>query len=154
MPQTRNRLLPATVLALGLALGLAGCGEQQPTCEVWTYKTRPGEEASRLYVCRVESYVADGKIYHVYIDGLEIPNPHAAGEEDATIPVLTHLPLTEAAFRASVIERVREDAPIPPYRDGYERWKRAFHKNEATAFDIPVAECIGQVGAGLETRSK
>ena len=120
------------------------------TCEVWTYRTRPGEEASRAYVCAEEEYLTEGKIYHLYVDGLEIANPHAEGTDDAKIPVLAHLPITEAAFKASVVARVRDDAPLPPYREGYDRWKKAFLNNEATAFDVPIAKCIERMAAGLK----
>jgi hypothetical protein len=141
--------LTRVALVATLLLALSACGDSGPTCEVWTYETRPGEEASRLYVCRIENYLADGKIYHVYIDGLQIPNPHAKGEEDKIMPVLTHLPLTEKAFRASVRERVGDDAPMPPYEKGFERWSSAFRNNKASAFDVPVKVCLDRVAAGL-----
>jgi hypothetical protein len=141
--------LAVTVLAATVLLGLSACGHSGPSCEVWTYETRPGEEASRLYVCRIENYVADGKIYHVYIDGLQIPNPHAEGEEDKIMSVLAHLPLTEKAFRASVRERVDDDAPMPPFEEGFERWSNDFRNNRASAFDVPVKDCLDRLAEGL-----
>ena len=40
--------------------------------QVWTYKTRPGEEASRIIVCRVETDPKLGEIVHIHVNGLQI----------------------------------------------------------------------------------
>ena len=116
--------------------------QQEPTCEVFSYKTRPGEEASLAYVCKVEDLEGIGRVYHLYIDGLKVKNPEAKGEKDAIAPVISHLPITEAAFQKSGVKKVRDDAPMPPYQAGYEKWHAAYKDKQATAFDIPILMCV------------
>ena len=136
------RRLPMLLTVLGLCIAGAACGGPGATCQAWTYHTRAGEDGSRLYVCRVENYVADGMIYHVYVDGLHLRGPD--GGERTVVP---HLALTRKAFLASVRERVDDDAPLPAYREGYAAWSKAFKKNEAKVYDVPVAACLDQLAA-------
>ena len=44
--------------------------------QVWEYKTRPGEEASRIYIAKIDENEKLGRIFHIYIDGLTIKNKH------------------------------------------------------------------------------
>src|SRR6266540_3582863 len=64
--------------------------------QVWSYKTRPGEEPSTLVVLKVETAPGWKPIVHVGLTGLKIKT--AKGFQD-TIP---HMPFDETALKNSV----------------------------------------------------
>ena len=138
---------PAPVGDPGLSRFLPG--------QVWTYKTRPGEEDSRLYICKVERYEKYGVIVHVYVDGLMIRNPTAATAEERLTPVMTdvHMPLLESALDESVLSLEKEGVAIPSYRSGYDQWRKALLAGRVRggAYASPVAE---HIEALAERRSK
>ncbi len=57
--------------------------------QVWRYKTRSGEEASRVIIGRIEKSPKIGTIVHVKLTGLQIKNPDAPGGHSS---VMTHAP--------------------------------------------------------------
>ncbi len=106
--------------------------------QTWRYKTRPGEEASRVVVCKVETDERFGKIVHVYVEGVAIKNPHLAGG----VKIIAHLPFAEGALRRSVVTLEGMRLPLPGYEEGYKTWKQAFDAGKAGIFTIPVAEAV------------
>ncbi len=134
------------------ALLLVGCGETSPQTEtsmaetkyhagqVWDYRTREGEEASRIFIVRADPDEALGTIYHIYVDGLDIQNPHTeAGVQDH----LPHSPVSEKTLDDSVTTLALEQSEdLPDISEGYEVWKEAFDKGEGGIFTIPVQQII------------
>lgn len=47
--------------------------------QIWEYKTREGEGASRLYIVHIDEHEKLGKIYHIFVEGVAIKNPHIGG---------------------------------------------------------------------------
>lgn len=86
----------------------------------WTYRTPRGYETSRLVIGAIASLGGHRKI--VLAAAIHAPRRHAEGHfETVTIPFL---PMTEAAFRASVISLEGTDAEIPDtFVDELEAWK-------------------------------
>ena len=107
--------------------------------QVWTYRTRPGEEASRLTVVAVGDERDYGTVVHVAISQLEIHAGQAAGGVARTI---THMPFDEQALDDSVLELVEREAELPDYREGYQLWREAFDRGEAGVFDCEVAAAV------------
>ncbi|MHC4342423.1 MAG: hypothetical protein ACYSX0_19690 [Planctomycetota bacterium] len=107
--------------------------------QVWTYKTRPGEEASRLIVCRVETHAKTGTIIHIHVEGVAFKNPASPEGVGRTIG---HMPFAATALRESVktLESTRES--LPDYEEGYNAWKGAFDTGHAGTFTVSVAEGI------------
>src|SRR5690242_2665823 len=68
--------------------------------QIWTYKTRPGEEGSRLTILKTESHPKLGNIIHVAVDGVRLQNPRAPGGASTAIG---HMPYQESALRASLV---------------------------------------------------
>lgn len=151
--------IPSLLLLAALA-AVAGCraapgvpalepytaGPYRPGQE-WRYATRRGETGSTALVTVVER-TADGEvIVHVSLEGLRIRNPV---DPSMPVAVISHLPLTEAAFRRSVTHRVRDDAPVPaPAREGHATWRAAYEAGRARAFDVPIADALTVVEDGL-----
>lgn len=132
-----------------LALPLFGCSREASTAttpatsfqpsQVWTYQTRPGEEASRIIICRVEKEPTLGEVVHIHINGLSIKNKHAP---DGLTPTVGHMPYTAEALRACLVKLESSGAPLPKFEDGYDEWKKA----KGGAWTLPVKNAI----AGME----
>jgi hypothetical protein len=142
------------------AVAAAGCsgsgGKIQPPVETtesefrpgqeWAYRTRPGEESSTLTILRVERAPELGAIVHVAIEGLAIRNPANPAQP---IRSIGHLPMSEAAVQQSVTRKLRDDAPLPDFEEGYQMWRRAYDSGKGGIFSIPVAEAVATVAGTL-----
>ena len=112
--------------------------------QVWEYKTRPGEEASRIYIARIDENERLGRIFHIYVDGLKIKNKHTdSGYQTA----LRHSPVDKSTLDSSVTELILIDAEkdVPDVSEGYKVWKEAFDSGRAGVFNIPVARIIESI---------
>ncbi len=107
--------------------------------QIWKYKTRPGEEASRLVVCKVETHEKFGTIIHIHVEDLAIKNPRPPG---GVSRVIGHLPFAEEALRQSVVTIAGRRKTLPDYEEGYKTWKEAFDAGKAGIFTVPVAEVV------------
>src|SRR3546814_291166 len=68
------------LLSLAAAPALAASFEEG---QIWRYQTRPGEEASRLFIARIDRGLGTQSIYHIYVDGLKLKNPlYEGGVQD------------------------------------------------------------------------
>ena len=134
----RRFLLP---LAMGLLMNQSALADYKPG-QVWKYKTRAGEEGSLIYVVKVDAEKGHGSIYHIYVDGLRIRNPHLSGGIQSELP---HAPVDKSTLDASVTELVRDKKQIPDISGGYATWREAFDAGEAGVFNIPVAKIIDYI---------
>ena len=107
--------------------------------QVWSYRTRPGDDSSTVVVLRVEEAPTLGVIVHVAVEGLDIRNPKAP---DGRITRAQHLPFAEAAVKRSVVNKLRDDAPIPAVEDGYRAWREAYDQHKGGIFTITIAEAV------------
>ncbi|NNE82588.1 MAG: hypothetical protein HKN28_01320 [Alphaproteobacteria bacterium] len=108
--------------------------------QVWIYKTRPTEEASRVLIGKIESVSGLGNIIHVKLIGLRLRESFAP---DTRVSVMNHAPMSEVAFASSVIELTDELADLEGFSEGYNTWRSAFRAGEAGIFTISLAEAIG-----------
>ena len=111
--------------------------------QVWNYTTRQGEEGSRIFIVRADPNEKLGTIYHIYIDGLKITNPHL---DSGTQDNLPHSPVSEKTLDQSVTTLVFDSAPdLPDVSKGYQAWKEAFDRGEAGIFSLPVSQIIQHI---------
>jgi hypothetical protein len=136
-----KKLILATFLLLLGALPAAlpaGAVEFKPG-QIWSYQARPGEEASKLYLARIDRGLGSRAIFHLYIDGLQLKNPKfEGGVQDH----LVHLPISREALEASVIQLLQSDAAMPDISEGYALWLLSFEQGQAGVFTIPVSQAI------------
>lgn len=109
--------------------------------QVWRYRTRPGEHASRARVLLVEDDPVLGAIVHARLDDLMVSNPHTEGGRSTW---LGHVPITRRAFEASVIAVVGT-AETAPDLEGYRLWR----EEQGGVFTTPLAEVVTTVEATL-----
>jgi hypothetical protein len=88
--------------------------------QVWSYKTRPGEESSTATILRVEKEPKIGIVIHVHIEGVHFSNCTGGPAPEE----IDHAPFTRAAIEASVTEKVRSISALPDYDAGYQDWLR------------------------------
>ncbi|HEY9536912.1 MAG TPA: hypothetical protein VIS03_04905 [Kiloniellaceae bacterium] len=124
------------LLSLAAAPALAASFEEG---QIWRYQTRPGEEASRLFIARIDRGLGTQSIYHIYVDGLKLKNPLYEGGVQDHLP---HAPVTRQALEASVTELLQEDAAMPDISEGYAAWLLAFEKGQAGVFTQPVNQIV------------
>lgn len=107
--------------------------------QVWRYRTRPAEDASRVMIGKIEERAGAGAIVHVKLVGLAIKNTSAPGGVSS---VMTHAPISEAAFAASITELTGDAADLDGFEDGYGTWLSAFEAGDAGIFTITLAEIV------------
>jgi hypothetical protein len=129
------------IMSLLSILGLAKAAEYSES-QVWSYKTRPGEEKSTVLINKVESHEKLGKIFHISVDGVKVKNPHIAGGISTELP---HFPVSEETLNKSLTKLNGKRSVNPDYLEGYKTWKAAFDAGEAGIFTISVSEIVGFV---------
>ena len=111
--------------------------EQFASGQVWLYKTRPTEEASRVIIGKIEMIPKVGTIVHVKLIGLRFKISSAP---DGFSTVLTHAPVSEAALSASVTELSNEVFDLEGFSEGYNTWLSSFRTGDAGVFTISLSE--------------
>jgi hypothetical protein len=108
--------------------------------QVWTYRTRPGEEGSLLTVVKVEAHDELGAIVHIRVDAVAQKNAHAPG---GVSRVIHHMPFAADAIDRSVVELAESGVPVPnTFEHGYRLWKEAFDAGKGGVWTLTVAESI------------
>ena len=143
-----KRWLRSFLAALGIGAASAACADElappEPATsnqfepgQVWRCKTRPGEEASRVVIGKVEKTPETGIIVHVKLTGLRVKNPSAPG---GVSMVMSHAPVSEAQVSASVTKLTEEHADLDGFAEGYSTWLSSFREGDAGAFAISLSE--------------
>lgn len=110
--------------------------------QVWSYKTRPGEEGSKCLINKVESDPKLGFIYHISVIGVNIKNPRAPSGVTTELP---HFPVSKKTLDDSLVKLVAHSKANPDFMEGYREWRSAFDGGNAGIFTIPVSEIVGVV---------
>ena len=126
----------ALLLVLSMNSSLARDFSEQ---QVWSYKTRAGEEGSTILINKVENDPKLGQIFHISVAGVRVKNRGAPSGVSTELP---HFPVSKQTLEASCTKLVGRSAPNPGYTEGYKQWKRAFDQGKAGVFTISVAEII------------
>lgn len=103
----------------------------------WSYRSRPGEENSRVVVLSVEA-VGGTLVVHVRVEGLK---RIARSESDQITDTIPHAALFEHQLKSSVIELVETRQPQPPMPPEYIRWKER-EPSSSHVYTGGVAEMI------------
>lgn len=106
--------------------------------DVWEYKTRKGEEHSRITILRIDESPELGTIVHVGVDNVRLANCHPGPEPDS----VPHMPFARKALEDSVLKKVASDQPLPDYREGYREWREAYEQKHAGIYVVNVAGAV------------
>lgn len=107
--------------------------------QIWSYRNRPGEDGSHVYIAIIDDADGDRPIFHIFIDGLKVKNPRS---DTGYSKKISHAPVDKASLDASLTELLGRTDEIPDISDGYEIWREALNSGKAGVFDISVAEVI------------
>lgn len=140
-------MMPLKLLGVfALVLLAAGCERETvaPTPpfepgQVWTYRTRPGEQASRVIVCRVEDNESLGPIVHIYVNGLRLKDKNAPG---GVIDHVPHMAYASDALRRSVIKLESSGTMLPQFEERYHQWRTKFMQSRAGVWTSTVSESL------------
>lgn len=113
--------------------------------QVWAYKTRPHEGASRLTIVRIERF-GRGNAVHIHVSNVSIRNP---ASPIGVSTFITHMPFAETALADSVVRRVEAKGPLPDFEEGYAAWKKQATARRAGLFNIGVAQAITGIERGF-----
>ena len=112
--------------------------------QVWRYKTRPGEEKSRLTIIKVET-LGGHSMVHIALSNLVFKLDGQPMSE------CSHLPFSEQAIRESVL--VLEGATQGDIElGGYNDWRAAFDAGKAGVFTDPVDKTVDAMAQGEHGR--
>ncbi len=114
--------------------------------QIWSYKTRPGEDYSRLMINQIDKDRRYGLIYHISITRIRIKDPTIPGGIAYQLP---HLPVSEHTLQKSLTTLMKQSRPDNLYLPGYKIWKKAFQCGKADIFTNSVAEIINFVESAL-----
>jgi hypothetical protein len=114
--------------------------------QVWTYRTRPGEERSRVTVLNVDPDPRLGNLIHVRLDGLAIRSDLSPG---GTCGEIGHLPYSEEALAASVLTLESTTQALPEFENGYRTWREQFDSGKAGVWTTPLSECVAAMEGAL-----
>ena len=138
-----NVLLALTVVLVAGTRGFAA--EPFAPGQSWIYKPRPGEDASRVFVYRVDDYPKVGKVIHVMISGLLFQGAPGTAPEPWQVK---HAPFAEAVLRRSVTARDTTKTAPPPSTDfeqSYAKWKKAADGGKVQHWTSSVTDVVKQV---------
>jgi hypothetical protein len=130
----------------GLFMLSSSFAQQFEVGQIWEYKTRPNELASRLTIVKIDVLPNDVTIIHISLTGLNIKSPQSPrGISDTA----SHLPLVETSVRESVTKLVGTTTDLPDFEEGYNMWKEAFDSGQGGYFTITVDKCVEYMEAAI-----
>ncbi len=118
--------------------------------QVWEYKTREKEELSRLYIVHIDEDEQIGKIYHIFVDGLLIKNPHINGGFQDNLP---HAPVDQTTLELSLTRLINTTKELPDISDGYAVWREAFDSGHGGVFNISISQIIDYIEQAIVQNS-
>jgi hypothetical protein len=107
--------------------------------QMWSYKTRSGEEKSYFIVEKVESHLKLGNIIHIAVRKLKMQNRRSP---DGISEDVNHMPFAEEALNKSAVKVLKEKVDLPDFKDGYQEWRDAFDAGRAGIYTITLAEAV------------
>lgn len=108
----------------------------------WTYRTRPGEDDSRVAIRRVDHEPEDGDVFHVSILGVKLRNHRVPG---GLQPAMHHAAVSRVTLDASLLEPAGAADADESWRDGYAVWRQAYDNGDAGVFDIGIGDVLGYI---------
>ncbi len=114
--------------------------------QIWKYKTRKGEEDSRVYIVQVDNHTKYGRVYHISIDGLNIQNPELTGGVQHQVP---HTAVNENALKDSLIELETTTTQPPDISIGYQLWVDSVTAGQTGIFNIQVKQLVQFIEDGV-----
>jgi mRNA-degrading endonuclease RelE of RelBE toxin-antitoxin system len=114
--------------------------------QMWSYKTRAGEEDSYFIIVKIDNDAKLGTIVHIAMRGLKMKNPRSP---DGISDKVNHMPFNEEAVNKSALRLLKDKAELPDYEEGYQSWRNAFDAGRAGVYTITLAEAVNVMEESL-----
>lgn len=124
----------------------ASVGDRFAAGQLWTYRTREGEESSRAIVLHVEEFPSLGCVAHVALVDLAIRCPSSEG---GFLQTLRHLPVAASSLHESLCELQLDGLRLPDPDEICGEWRRAFETSGAGCWTLPLAEIVQAIEDGF-----
>lgn len=108
--------------------------------QAWTYRTRPGEEASRVVIRKIDIEPEDGEVFHLSFLDVKLRNHRVPGGFQRA---MHHAAVPRATLDQSLLEMVGPGDTDERWKNGYTIWRQAYDNGDAGVFDIPLADILG-----------
>ncbi len=106
--------------------------------QVWSYKTRRGEEESKFIIVKIEKDMRQRKIFHLCIEKVRIKNPRVAGGFSSYI---AHIPVSEKILDEDCLKVVDIRKNLPDISNNYKEWK----DQKGGVFAIPIKQIVQNI---------
>lgn len=116
--------------------------------QIWEYKTRDGEETSRITIVNITEHEHHGSIISIYINGLKIKYPF---NELGYLNEMTHSPCSKNSIDISVTRLVETTSILPDFKEGFNEWKEQFDLGKAGVFGGSIKEIIETLEQSVNT---
>lgn len=110
--------------------------------QAWTYRTRPGAEASTIVIRKKDIEPEDGEVFHISILGANLRNHRI---EEGLQRSMHHAAVARATLDQSLLDYIGDGDGDETWMDGYDVWRQAYDNGDAGIFDIPVADILGYI---------
>lgn len=130
-----NKLILITIAVI---LFSTAHGEEYRYHEMWSYKTRCGEEGSEILINDISETEKYGKVYHISVFNVKMTNGVSTGR----VKILPHLAVSKKSLDSSLIKLTATRYPYPDFIKGYLKWKEALEKGTEVVNDAPIAEIL------------
>jgi hypothetical protein len=113
--------------------------------QVWAYRTRPGEEGSRIIVGAIDRVPKEGRVVHITVTRIRLRTANVPGGYANQI---SHLAIGESFLLESIREQV-DTTGIDPgdFEGGYENWLDAYEAGSLFVQKVPLAEALDRIEA-------
>lgn len=136
------RNILAAVSFFGVVANSSANAEDYAVGQVWSYKTRPGEENSHLVIVKITATSKDKITYGIFIEDVKLKNPHLAGGIQTSLP---HAPVSKEVLDKSITKLIETRKKLPDYEEAYAEWKTAFDAGKGGVFSISIADILSTI---------
>ena len=102
----------------------------------WSYRSRSQDTLSTVVIGQLENHPDLGRIVHCLVRNVYLSDSEAVG--GASLNQLSHIPISEAAFRDSLIEKIAEGIDWSEMNEGVRTWREA----SGGVFSVSLKEVV------------
>ncbi|WP_373034140.1 hypothetical protein [Sulfurovum sp.] len=119
-------------------------GQEYRYHQMWSYKTRCGEDGSEILINSIDITDKYGPVYHVSVFNVKMKKVTTEGK----VKILPYLALSKESLDKSVIKLTAERYPYLPFHKEYVKWKEALEEGTEVVYKDAVADILESLESG------
>lgn len=129
-----------------LSLNTFGASELKPG-QIWEYKTRKGEESSRITILKIEPDDKNNdRIIHLSISGLKMKS--TLDGLTRIVDTLGHIPTSEKVIKPGLVKLIGNTRISEDMLEGIKQWKSA----KGGIWTLSLAQTISTIEEGMNKK--